>query len=137
MLATLQVPDVDGPIIAATGQPAPIGTHLERLHGPLMRLLYPHALPTLDLPPAQPAVTVSTDQPLPTGRPGYRRDHSRMPPQGAITRPPGRVARPTMGIPHKHLPPVSRPPAARAPRYPLSLHAPPPPTQPPPTPPPP
>src|SRR6266481_5275259 len=114
MLATLQVPDVDGPIIAATGQPAPIGTHLERLHGPLMRLLHPHALPTLDLPPAQPAVTVSTDQPLPTGSPDYRRDHSRLPPQGAIPCPPGRVARPTLGIPHKHLPAVSLPPAAGA-----------------------
>src|SRR5260370_34044059 len=97
MLATLQGPDVDGPIIAATGQPATIGTHLERLHGPLMRLLHPHALPTLALPPAQHAVTASTDQPLPTGSPGYRRDHPRMPPQGAH-------APPTLGIPHKHLP---------------------------------
>src|SRR5258708_28971704 len=115
MLATLQVPDVDGPIIAATGQPAPIGTHLERLHGPLMPLLYPHALPTLDLPPAQPAVTVSTDQPLPTGRPGYRRDHSRMPPQAPITCPPGTRAPPTMAIPHEHPPAPSLPPPTEPP----------------------
>src|SRR2546422_10551757 len=61
MLATLQVPDSDGPVLPAAGQPAPIGTHLERLHGPLMRLLHPHALPTLDLPPAYHPVTASTD----------------------------------------------------------------------------
>ena len=60
-LATVQVPDRDGPVIAATGQLAAIGTHLERLHGPLMRLLHPHALPTLDLPPAYHPVTASTD----------------------------------------------------------------------------
>src|SRR5258708_30257613 len=40
-IAALEIPDVDDTIIPATGQPAPIGTHLERLHGPLMRLLYP------------------------------------------------------------------------------------------------
>src|SRR5260370_41695548 len=72
MLATLQGPDVDGPIIAATGQPAPLGTHLERLHGPLMRPLYPPALPTLHLPPAQPALTVSTHTPPRPARPRYR-----------------------------------------------------------------
>src|SRR2546425_5392690 len=36
--ATLQVPDSDGPVLPAAGQPASIGTHLERLDCPLMRL---------------------------------------------------------------------------------------------------
>src|SRR3989442_1404244 len=66
MLAALEIPDVDGPVLPATGQPAAIGTHLERMHRPLMGLLHPHALPALHVPPAQPAVTPSTDKPLPT-----------------------------------------------------------------------
>src|SRR2546427_1781573 len=78
-LATVQVPERDGPIIPATGQNTPIGTHLERLDGPLMRFSHPHALPALHLPPAQPAVTASTDQQLSTGSPGQRRDHPWMP----------------------------------------------------------
>src|SRR5712692_12013716 len=61
MLATLEIPERDSPVIPAAGQNAAIGTHLERLHGPLMRLLHPHALPILDLPPAQHAITASTD----------------------------------------------------------------------------
>src|SRR6266516_3339942 len=56
MLATLEVPEHDGPVIPATGEPAPIGTHLERLHRPLMRFSLPHAHPAVHLPPAQPAV---------------------------------------------------------------------------------
>src|SRR3989442_11242377 len=43
MLATLEVPEPDRPVIAATGQPAPIGTHLECLHPPVMRFSLPHA----------------------------------------------------------------------------------------------
>src|SRR2546421_164823 len=39
MLATLEVPEVDGPVIAATGEPAAIGTDLERPHRSLMGLL--------------------------------------------------------------------------------------------------
>src|SRR2546425_12114303 len=35
MLATLEIPDVDGPVIAATGEPLAIGTHSERLDCPL------------------------------------------------------------------------------------------------------
>src|SRR5437868_4991344 len=70
MLATVQVPERDGPIIPAAGQPAAIGTHLERLDCPLMRLLHPHALPAVDLPPAQPPITASADQQLPTRSPG-------------------------------------------------------------------
>ena len=75
MLATLQVPDLDGPIIAATGQPAAIGTDLERLHGPLMGFSHPDALPVLQIPPAQPAVTASTDEPIPHWIPGNCRDY--------------------------------------------------------------
>ena len=33
-LATLEVPEHNGPVIAATGEPAAIGTHLERLYCP-------------------------------------------------------------------------------------------------------
>src|SRR5216683_987814 len=62
LLATMQVPEQDGPVIPTTGQPAPLGAHLEGLHRPLMRLLHSYALPALNLPPAQHAVTTSTDQ---------------------------------------------------------------------------
>jgi hypothetical protein len=78
-LAALEVPEPDGPVIPATGQPAPIGTHLERLHGSLMRLSipvpqtgFPHTLATLHLPPAQRTITAPTDQPLPTRTPDHR-----------------------------------------------------------------
>ena len=37
MFAALEIPDVDGPVVPATGEPAPIGTQLQRLHRPLMR----------------------------------------------------------------------------------------------------
>src|SRR6266496_1876614 len=60
MLTALQVPERDSPVVPATGQRAAIGTHLERLHHPLMRFLHPHALPALHIPPAQPAITAST-----------------------------------------------------------------------------
>src|SRR5256712_4122538 len=74
MLATLQVPDGDGPVLPATGQPASIGTQLERLHGPLMRLLHPHALSAVHVPPAQSPITASTDHQFPTWGPAQRRD---------------------------------------------------------------
>src|SRR3989442_1663024 len=82
-LTTLQVPERNDPVIPTTGQRAPIGTHLERLHHPPMRFLHPHALPTLHIPPEQPAITASTDHQLSTRSPGQRRDHTRMPRQGA------------------------------------------------------
>src|SRR5260370_37127531 len=41
-LATVQVPERDAPVIPATGQRAAIGTHLERLDCPLLRLSHPH-----------------------------------------------------------------------------------------------
>src|SRR6266567_5606728 len=76
--ATLEVPDSDGPVLPAAGQPASIGTHLERLDCPLMRLLHPHAPPTLDLPPAYHPVTASTDHRLPARSPGHRSNRPRM-----------------------------------------------------------
>src|SRR3989440_8214421 len=119
MLATVQVPDRDGPVLPATGQPASIGTQLERLDGPLMRFSLPHALPAVHLPPAQPAVAASTDKPLPTRSPGHGRGYPRMPHQGAIaciTSPPewvpGRVALPALHLPHEEPPALS----AAAPR---------------------
>src|SRR2546422_2467483 len=96
-LATVQVPEGDDPVIPATGQRAAIGTHLERLDGPLMRFSHPYALPAVHLPPAHPAVTASTEHQLSTGSPAQRRDYPRMPRQGAIACPPGRVALPPLG----------------------------------------
>src|SRR5260221_6528119 len=124
MLATLQVPERDSPIIPATGQSAAIGTHLERLDGPLMRFSHPHAFPAVHLPPAHHPVTASSKHQLSTGSPGQRRDHPRMPRQGAITCPPGRVALPTVGIPHEELPAVSLPVAAATRGQPGAIGAP-------------
>src|SRR6266571_6533657 len=106
LLATVQIPEHNGSIIPAARQSAAIRTYLERLDGPLMRFSHPHALPALHLPPAQPAITASTEQQLSTRSPAQRRDHPRMPRQGAIPCPPGRVALPAVGIPHEELPTV-------------------------------
>src|SRR2546422_1199610 len=105
MLASMQVPEHDGPVIPATGEPAPIGTHLQRPDRPLMPLLHPPARPAVHLPPAEHAVTASTDQQLPTGTPGYRRDDTFMPRKGSH-------ALPALHVPHKQLPAVSLPLAA-------------------------
>src|SRR5260221_4104016 len=72
MLATLQVPERDGPIIPATGQRAPIGTHLERLDRPLMRLSHSHALSLLQVPPPQHAIAAATQQHHAGRAPGQR-----------------------------------------------------------------
>src|SRR5712691_2886224 len=69
MLAPLEVPERDGPVIPATSQKPPIGTQLERLHGPLMRFSLPHAFSALHLPPAQSPVTASTEHQFPTRGP--------------------------------------------------------------------
>src|SRR6266702_2402486 len=128
LLATVQIPEHNGSIIPAARQSAAIRTHLERLDGPLMRFSHPHALPALHLPPAQPAITASTEHQLSTGSPAQRRDHPRMPRQGAIAcitsppeRVPGRVALPAVGIPHEELPTV---PAAAARGQPGAIGAP-------------
>src|SRR2546428_648700 len=73
----------DSAVITATGQPAAIGTHLDRVYGALMRLSHPQAVSAVNLPPAQPAVTVPTDQHLPTRVPGHSRGRSWMPRQSA------------------------------------------------------
>src|SRR6266480_911892 len=83
VFAALHIPDLDGPVIATTGEPVTIGTHLERLHRPLMGFSHPHTLPVSQVPPAQLAVPASTDQHLPIGTPGQRGDSPRMPRQGA------------------------------------------------------
>src|SRR5260370_41591675 len=88
-LAALEVPEPDGPVIAATGQSAPIRTHLEGLHRPQMCLAHPHALSALELPPAQPAVTAPTDQLLSTRAPGHPSSHCRIPSHVTHARPPG------------------------------------------------
>jgi hypothetical protein len=72
MLATLEVPDVDSPVIAATGEPLAIGAASQRADRPRMRFAHPDTLPALYVPPAQPAVTTSTDQPGAIGTPGPR-----------------------------------------------------------------
>ena len=107
LLAIVQVPEPDDPVIPTTGESASIGTHLERMHLPLMRLLHPHTLPALHLPPAQPAVTASTDHQLSIGSPGQRRDHPRMPRKGVH-------ALPAASVPHEQLPSVFLPLAAGA-----------------------
>src|SRR5438132_10218992 len=59
-----------------------------------MGFLHPHALPALQIPPAQPAITAPTDQQIPTGNPAQRRDHPRMPFKDMHTLP-------TVRIPHE------------------------------------
>src|SRR6266567_7524378 len=105
MLANFELPEMDGSVIAATGQLATIGTHFDRVYRSLMRLSHSQALPAGHLPPAQPAVTASTDQPLPARSPSHRRDHSRMPHKGMH-----RLC--AVRIPHEQLPAVSLPLAA-------------------------
>src|SRR5713101_626315 len=104
LLPALEVPQVNGPVIPATGQPAAIGTSPERTDRPLMRLSHPHALPALHIPPAQHAVTTPTDQQVPARAPGDGIDDTAMPRKGSITCPPGRVALPALLIPHQQLP---------------------------------
>src|SRR5712692_9375422 len=60
--AAAHIPDPDGPIIAATGDSFAIGTDLEGLHLPLMGFSHPQARSALQVPPAQPAITPSTEQ---------------------------------------------------------------------------
>src|SRR3989440_8046989 len=109
MFATLKAPEPDRSVLPAAGEPAAVGTHFERPHRSLMGLLHQHALAARHLPPAQPAVTASTDQHLPTWDPAQRRDHPRMLHKGmhrlsAV----GSAA----GIPHEQIPAISLPLAA-------------------------
>src|SRR5260370_37924545 len=98
-MATLEVPEPDRSVIAATGEPAAIGTDLERLYDPLMRFSHPHARAARQVPPAQSTVTASTDQQLPDRVPGDGIDRPHQPLQGG-------QALPAAGIPHDELPAV-------------------------------
>src|SRR2546429_8022275 len=95
-MAALKVPEPDRSVIAATGEPAAIGTHLEGLHRPLVSLLLPHTLATLHLPPAQPAIAAATEQPLSARLPGHGRGFAGMRPQSSNTRS-------SLHIPHQQL----------------------------------
>src|SRR2546429_6876007 len=95
-MAALKVPEPDRSVIAATGEPAAIGTHLEGLHRPLVSLLLPHTLATLHLPPAQSAIAAATEQPLSARLPGHGRGFAGMRPQSSDTRS-------TLHIPHQQL----------------------------------
>src|SRR4051794_4783438 len=78
MFAPLEVPERDSPIIAATGEPAAIGAHLECMHRALMGFSHLYALPAVNIPPAQHSVTASTDELLPTWAPGHAPDSPRV-----------------------------------------------------------
>src|SRR5205823_5394653 len=81
MLAALEIPDVNGPIIAATGEPLAIGTHSERLDCPLMPLPKRQALPALHVPPAHAPIAAATEQHRSRRTPGQRvHDRARLPP---------------------------------------------------------
>jgi hypothetical protein len=95
-LATLHVPEHNGAVIAATGQPAAVRAQPERAHHTLMRRLHLDARPAGHIPPAQLAVTVSAHHPVPTRSPGHRRNPARMLGQDAD-------ALPAAGIPNAEL----------------------------------
>jgi hypothetical protein len=67
-----------------------------------MRFLHSHALPALQIPPTQRAVTAPTDQQFPTGNPAQRRDHPRMRLKGMHTLP-------AVYLPHEELSAFSLP----------------------------
>src|SRR6266699_5495186 len=107
MFATVQIPEGNGPVVPATGQPAPIGTHLEPLHRSLMRSPYPYALFALDIPPVKPPIAAPADQHRAGRTPGHGIDHSRM----------SRDAMhpfPALHIPHEQFPDVFLPLAPTA-----------------------
>src|SRR5256885_13448278 len=105
MFATLKAPEPDRSVLPAAGEPAAVGTHFERPHRSLMGFLHQHALAARQLPPAQLAVTASTDQHLPTWDPAQRRDHPRMLHKGMH-----RLS--AVRIPHEQIPAISLPLAA-------------------------
>src|SRR5438477_5070485 len=109
VFAALHIPEPGRSVLPAAGEPAAVGTHFERPHRSLMGLLHSHALQAVHLPPAQPAVTASTDQHLPTWDPVQRRDHPRMPHKGMHRL---SAVRSAAGIPHEQLPAVYLPLAA-------------------------
>src|SRR5215471_1773550 len=102
MLTMLDLPDVDGPIIATTGEHRALGAHFECLYRSMMRFLSPFALSAVQVPTAQYSVTPSADEPISDWMPGDGRNH------------PGKLlqsveALPAVGIPHEELSPVPAP----------------------------
>src|SRR6266699_5147180 len=65
-LAALEIPHVDGAVIAAASQSPAIGADPEGLDRPLMPLINPHTLPTLYVPPAEHSGAIPTDHQLST-----------------------------------------------------------------------
>src|SRR5260370_13300613 len=61
-LATLEVPEHNGPVIAATGEPAAIGTPLHAVHGPAMFTQHPGRRRTCHLPQGHPSSSACTAQ---------------------------------------------------------------------------
>src|SRR5437667_11708843 len=82
VFAAVHIPEPDGPIIAATGDSFAIGADLEGLHRPLMGFSHPQARSARQVPPAQSAITASTDEPIPDRMPGDGIEHTRQPLQG-------------------------------------------------------
>src|SRR5579859_5797769 len=97
MLATLELPDVDGSVISTTGQQLPIGTLPEREDRSLMGCSHPQAFSALYIPPAQYPITPSADQEVPTRSPDGGIDNTRMPCKGL-------EAFPALHIPHEQFP---------------------------------
>src|SRR5260370_7586024 len=97
MLATLELPDVDGSVIATTGQQLPIGTLPEREDRSLMCCSHPQAFSALYIPPAQYPITPSADQEVPPRSPDGDITNTGMPSEGLKAFPP-------LHIHHKHFP---------------------------------
>src|SRR5450432_257593 len=77
-LTTLHIPQHNGPVISTTSKLRSIRTDFECIHDSLMRLLHPHACTAGNLPPAQLAITTSTDEHLSIWTPGDCIDQRRM-----------------------------------------------------------
>src|SRR6266700_3086146 len=81
-LSALEVPDVDGVVIPATGQQMPIGAYPKRLDCSVMSLAHRYALSSPHVPPAQYPIAPSTHQQVSALTPGDSKDHTGMPAQG-------------------------------------------------------
>src|SRR5258706_5753667 len=102
VLAALDIPHLNGIIIAAAGQSPAIGTYAERLDGTLMPLPKHQALAVLHVPPAHAPIAAATEQHLSRRAPGQR-VHNR------IRLAPDLQALPTLHIPDDELPTASTP----------------------------
>src|SRR5260221_7978330 len=109
MLATLQIPHLNGIVVPATGQSPAIGAHPERLDRPLMPLPKRQALPALRVPPAHAPIAATTDQHR-SGRTPGQRVHDR------VRLAPGLQVLPTLRFPADELPAASASPTTCRPR---------------------